>query len=77
MQVDHYCDATHVGIKLSFDRVHLVVYALTDFVISFDAGCAFKLCVEAITNIAIDERYVGSIGNCLDKVRFWVTDPYG
>ena len=67
-KVDHHCDATHVGIKLSFDRVHLVVYSLADFLIRFDSGCTFKLCVEAITNIPVDERDVGSIGNCLDKV---------
>ena len=67
-KVDHHCEATHVGIKLSFDRVNLVVYSLADFLIRFDSGCTFKLCVEAITNIPVDERDVGTIVNCLDKV---------
>ena len=77
MEVDHYRDTGHVGIKLSFDWVHLVVHLLAGFMLGFDARGAFKFCVEAATYVSVDERDIGSIENGLEKGRVLVTDPYG
>ena len=77
MEVDHYRDTGHVGVKLSFDRVHLVVNLLAGFVLGFDARGAFKFCVEAATYVSVDKGDIGAIGNGLEKGRALVADPYG
>ena len=77
MEVDHYRDTGHVGIKLSFDRVHIVVNPLAGFMVGFDACCTLKFCVEAATYVSVDERDIGAIENGLEKGRVLVADPYG
>ena len=77
MEVDHYRDTGHVGIKLSFDGVHLIVHLLACFKLRFDACCTLKFCIEAATHVAVDKRDIGSIGNGLEKVGVLVADPYG
>ena len=77
MEVDHYRDTGHVGIKSSFDWVHLVVHLLAGFMLGFDARGAFKFCVEAATYVSVDKRDIGSIENGLEKGRVLVADPYG